>query len=205
MQTDATVGRQLPTFRLYVAKSLTGFKLWATTCNRVYKRTQHVTSNKVGSCWPTMLRPFARGFRGRGRECMTRNFPCPFWSRLASLTTWQGWNNRDETVWKNANSPFDNVFAEPSQNDKILTKDEENLESTTKAERNWGRTLELLKWIFLPQVFYFNVINQDSAVSDFAAETASAMFASKVFIKSLENNITFCQNNICFEIVKRTM
>ena len=29
-----------------------------------------------------------------------------------------------------------NVFAEPSQNDKILTKDEENLESTTNAERN---------------------------------------------------------------------
>ena len=53
--------------RLCVAKSLTGFKLCATTRNniqqlvRVYKRTQHVTSNKVGSCWPTMLRPFARG------------------------------------------------------------------------------------------------------------------------------------------------
>ena len=31
-----------------------------TTCNRVCKRTQHVTSNNVGSCWPTMLRPFAR-------------------------------------------------------------------------------------------------------------------------------------------------
>ena len=33
-----------------------------TTCNRVCKRTQHVTSNNVGSCWPTMLRPFAQGF-----------------------------------------------------------------------------------------------------------------------------------------------
>ena len=32
------------------------------TCNRVCKRTQHVTFNNVGSCWPTMLRPFARGF-----------------------------------------------------------------------------------------------------------------------------------------------
>ena len=32
------------------------------TCNRVWKRTQHVTSNNVGSCWPTMLRPFARAF-----------------------------------------------------------------------------------------------------------------------------------------------
>ena len=35
----------------------------ATTCNRVCKRTQHVTSNNVGSCWPTLLLPFARGFR----------------------------------------------------------------------------------------------------------------------------------------------
>ena len=121
------------------------------------------------------------------------------------LTTWQGWNNRDETVWKNVNSPFDDVFAEPSQNDKMLTKDEENQESTTKAVRNWGSTLELLKWIFLPLIFYFNVINQDGAVSNFGAETASAMFPSKMFIKSLENNITFCQNNICSEIVKRTM
>ena len=32
-----------------------------TICNRVCKRTQHVTSNNVGSCWPTMLRPFIRG------------------------------------------------------------------------------------------------------------------------------------------------
>ena len=49
-----------------------GWKVWpdsnfaqqhATTCNSVCKRTQHVTSNNVGSCWPTMLRPFARGLR----------------------------------------------------------------------------------------------------------------------------------------------
>ena len=33
-----------------------------TTYNRVCKRTQHVTSNNVGSFWPTMLHPFARGF-----------------------------------------------------------------------------------------------------------------------------------------------
>ena len=38
-------------------KSLTGFKLCATTCNRVCKRTQHVTSTNVRSCWPTMLHP----------------------------------------------------------------------------------------------------------------------------------------------------
>ena len=34
-----------------------------TTCNRVCKQTQHVTSNNVRSCWPTLLLPFARGFR----------------------------------------------------------------------------------------------------------------------------------------------
>ena len=27
---------------------------WATTGNRMCKRTQHVTSNNVGSCWPTI-------------------------------------------------------------------------------------------------------------------------------------------------------
>ena len=34
----------------------------STTCNRMCKWTQHVTSNNVGSCWPTMLRPFAWGY-----------------------------------------------------------------------------------------------------------------------------------------------
>ena len=49
-----------------------GWKVWPvsnfaqqhpTTCNRVCKQTQHVTSNNVGSFWPTMLRPFAQGFK----------------------------------------------------------------------------------------------------------------------------------------------
>ena len=35
-----------------------------TTC----KRTQHVTSNNVWSCWPTMLRPFAWGLRVQGAK-----------------------------------------------------------------------------------------------------------------------------------------
>ena len=34
-----------------------------TTCNRVCKLTQHVTSNNVASCWPTMLRLFSRGLK----------------------------------------------------------------------------------------------------------------------------------------------
>ena len=52
-------------------KSLTGSNFvqhFPTTCNRVCKRTGHVTSNKVGRCWPTMLRPFPRGFK--------RSFTC---------------------------------------------------------------------------------------------------------------------------------
>ena len=36
------------------------FQQHATTCNRVYNPTQHVTSNNVGSCWQTTLGPFAR-------------------------------------------------------------------------------------------------------------------------------------------------
>ena len=63
--------RQLPTcwefFRcLQVAKSLTSFKLnntqkHATTFNRVCKQTQHVTSNTVSSCLPTMLGQSSHG------------------------------------------------------------------------------------------------------------------------------------------------
>ena len=36
-----------------------------TTCNRVCKRTQHVTSNHVVNCWPTMLRLIAPGLKRR--------------------------------------------------------------------------------------------------------------------------------------------
>ena len=51
-------------------KSLTGFNLCAraTTCNKGYKRTQHVSSNNVGSCWPRKLCPFARGFTWQKRR-----------------------------------------------------------------------------------------------------------------------------------------
>ena len=64
-----------------LAEKLTGFKLSQqhATCNRVRKRTQHVTSDSVGSCWPTMLRPFARGF--------TRLRSCVFVLIISSLST----------------------------------------------------------------------------------------------------------------------
>ena len=50
------------------------WKVWpaTTTPNRVCKQTQHATSNNVGSCWPTMLRPFARGIRA-----LERAYPPP--------------------------------------------------------------------------------------------------------------------------------
>ena len=52
-----------------LAQSLTGFKLCAhATCNKEYKRTQHVSSNNVGSCWPGKLCPFARGFTWQKRR-----------------------------------------------------------------------------------------------------------------------------------------
>ena len=42
-----------------------------TTCNRVCKRTQHVASYNVASCWPTVLRPFARGFtEAKNNSCV---------------------------------------------------------------------------------------------------------------------------------------
>ena len=59
---------------LRVAKSLTGFKLCVTTPNNtrpgimqqgVQTEAQHITSNHVGSCWPTMLRSFARDLISR--------------------------------------------------------------------------------------------------------------------------------------------
>ena len=59
-----------------------------TTCNRVCKGTQHVTSNNinVGSCWPTMFRPFARSLRPYYCSCIVA-FVCfkpavDFWITL---------------------------------------------------------------------------------------------------------------------------
>ena len=40
----------------------------ATTCNRVCKQTQHLTSNNVGSCGPPMLRPFGGGLTRPSRS-----------------------------------------------------------------------------------------------------------------------------------------
>ena len=39
-----------------------------TTCARECKQTQHVTSNHVGSCWPTMLRLFVLSLTGVSKQ-----------------------------------------------------------------------------------------------------------------------------------------
>ena len=61
----------------------------ATTCNRVSKRKEYVTSNNVGSCSPTMLRPFARGLKLPNfcEQKTTRSFRvkyCLFYSNVVS-------------------------------------------------------------------------------------------------------------------------
>ena len=52
---------------LYGPKSLTGFKLYATSANIVVvprkRLTQHAGANNTACCWPTMLRSFAWAFR----------------------------------------------------------------------------------------------------------------------------------------------
>ena len=53
---------------LHGPKSLTGFKLYATSANIVVvpcKRSQHVGPNNVACCWPTLLRVV-------GQQCCVR-------------------------------------------------------------------------------------------------------------------------------------
>ena len=54
----------------------------ATTSNRVYKRTQHVTSNNVVGCWLAMLHLFARGMIHKKPPCFV---PCVNHPFLISL------------------------------------------------------------------------------------------------------------------------
>ena len=68
VQTDATLSaRGSCCVRLHVAKGLTGC---ATTLNNTQQHAtgcvlqkQHVTCSNFGSCWPTIFRPLAQGFR----------------------------------------------------------------------------------------------------------------------------------------------
>ena len=57
-----------------------------TTCNRVWKRTQHVTSNNVGSCWLTLLRPFATGltFSCPNTEAVRSQHSCVYGVNMAN-------------------------------------------------------------------------------------------------------------------------
>ena len=53
------------------------------------KRTQHITSNNVGSCWPTMVRAFARGF-AHGLQSLKA--VCKRTQQLPALLRQQCWN-----------------------------------------------------------------------------------------------------------------
>ena len=70
VQTDPTLLR----YALAITQQKKCWELLAEKFNRfqtlrenMCKRTQHVTSNNVGSCWSTMLRPFAWGLTKRKR------------------------------------------------------------------------------------------------------------------------------------------
>ena len=81
--------------RLHGAKSMTGFKLCATTCNRVCKQTQHVTSNNVGSRWPTRLCPFVRSLRVSALNSGHFIFISDSWScGLCREVDWNGLRQR---------------------------------------------------------------------------------------------------------------
>ena len=86
VQTDATLlARGSCCVRLHVAKGLTGC---ATTLNNTQQHAtgcalqkQHVTCNNFGSCWPTIFRPLAQGFR----ECFMRYIKATISVRVFSL------------------------------------------------------------------------------------------------------------------------
>ena len=66
-QTDAItpriVGPRMLGVWQWCANECNNSQQHGTTCNKVCKRTQHVASNNVCSCWPTMLRRFESGHR----------------------------------------------------------------------------------------------------------------------------------------------
>ena len=66
---------------------LHGFKLCSTTCNKVWKRTQYVTPNNIGSCWPTMLRSFDG--RNKSQHCWESLRLCEQYIGQLFLSTWK--------------------------------------------------------------------------------------------------------------------
>ena len=62
---------------------------YPTTCNRMCKRTQHVTFSNVGSCWSTISRPLARSLKPRpnGRNFVDNNSQHCWMLHVASVCT----------------------------------------------------------------------------------------------------------------------
>ena len=62
----------------------------ATTCNRVCKRAQHVTSNNVGSCWPTIGSLTSNWFRLAKQQLYTCIMLfCTFLCSHSTPTMWK--------------------------------------------------------------------------------------------------------------------
>ena len=100
-------------------KSLIGFKLCAraTTYNKVYKRTQHVSSNNVGSCWPGKLCPFARGFTWQKRRKkrvtgLNRQEDSP---KTSSRLSVMPWGAKRIPAWRGGKKQKATLFANNSQ------------------------------------------------------------------------------------------
>ena len=77
--------------------SSNNFQQVATTHNMVCKRSQHVGPNNVASCWPTMLRAFARAFKVRvGKQGRVLRYDLIYRSNRGLFTTlrWLDLNTR---------------------------------------------------------------------------------------------------------------
>ena len=82
-----TFSQQLPTTR----------NRHAATCNRVCKQTLPVTSKNVGSCWPTILRPFARGLTRVSSLLLFQVLGCHIvWAHGRTVSFSMFWRTRDE-------------------------------------------------------------------------------------------------------------
>ena len=84
------LGKIYLSWRLMLENNVGGFFLQRFGKNPYPNQITHTPSPPLqkSNGWPLNI-PFATFIRGR--EWMTRKFPCPFWSRLASLTISSSW------------------------------------------------------------------------------------------------------------------
>ena len=112
----STITKQKKCWEMFGSK---GFKRCAraTTCNKVYKRTQHVSSNNVRSCWPGKLCPFARGFTWQKRRKkrvtgLNRQEDSP---KTSSRLSVMPWGAKRIPAWRGGKKQKATLFANNSQ------------------------------------------------------------------------------------------